>query len=134
MASRLTFFKICNVVYRFTKYGEEIIDFLLSMRVKPTSEDLIAILRTGTSDTEIRIKISAYPCTTISKAGKITIKYRIAAGPNNNSVILLAERNNFDSNSTQNNHLSNTETVYEIIELVQYLFVEYVQLYCQNWY
>lgn len=80
------------------------------------------ILRTKISDTGTSVAISAYSCLTISKKGTPSNKYKISAGPDNNSLILLKEKNN-----------SYGRTV-EIIELIKNLFIEYVELYWEGYY
>lgn len=128
------FCEICNIAYRFAKYGEEIVRIVRSEKKDLNPEDLTAILRTRNSCTEMQVTVSAYTCLTISKEGKMTNKYKIAAGPDSHSIVLLKERDYTDSNTLKCNNVSNTKPVYEIIELINNLFFLYVELYSKNLY
>lgn len=128
------FSEICNIVYRFAKYGEEIVRIVKSEKEDLNPEDLTAILRTRNPHNEIQVTISAYSCLTISKEGTVTNKYKIAAGPDLNSVILLKERDCTSSNTVICNNINNTKPVYEIIEFVKNLFFLYIELHTKNLY
>lgn len=82
-------------------------------------ERLLTVLRTENDKPKITF-ITAYVCNGHIPGTSVVIrKYKIAAGPNNTSVILLKE-------TDCPNNVSNNTQCYEIIELIEYLSFDYV--------
>lgn len=95
------------------------------MEVIPKNKvQLIATLKSGNGQHKFT-RISAYTCIgRIPKTGQIIMKFKIAAGPNETSVIVLRE-----SKCLTNPHIfQSDENCYEIIELIEYLSLQYIKI------
>lgn len=97
--------------------------------IKKYFEKLITILRIGNDQPKLTF-MSAYTCVGyISKTETIITKYKIAAGPNDTSVILLKETNCPNNISTfLSKRFSKYDNCYEIIELIEYLIPDYINI------
>lgn len=82
--------RICQILYKRARYINEIDVFQMEKGPKE-EEKLIIIFPTENDEPQI-IFMSAYPCKRyIPKTEILITKYKIAAGPNNTSVLFLRE-------------------------------------------
>lgn len=126
----VNFSRICQIVFRRLRYITEIIVFPTANISKDT-EKVITIFRTANGDDKLTL-MDAHICPGyIPKTETKIMKYKIAAGINNNSVIVLREI--YCPNSAYDLRSDFAIDCCEIIELIENLSNNYMHfLYHYN--
>lgn len=123
------FFTLCQIVLRRTRYFGEIIVSPKDNTPK-NEESVVVVLRTGNDKPKLTL-MSAYACSgLIPNTETIITNYKIAAGPNQSSMVVLREINCPSEIIYDKNYfLTYTLICYEIVELIEYLSVQYINIY-----
>lgn len=103
------------------------------MQVTKKREQLIATLGTGNEDAKQTLMLAHTCIGYIPKTTTIITKYKIAAGPNDTSVIVLRETNyHINTPIFQSEPFSQNKKCYEIIELIEHLSPNYIDFLFRN--